>query len=473
MRNFDSAPLAFGGLKALRLQAEQHALRRRVAELRTLLRAREAELIDLRSAGVVGVDGWSLEEWTCGPPLERDDDWMQGAAPLARQQRSDAQPEKPSSAAADAERMSDLRRMLDLVADSDVEKEARGDALFDGEIPGQDALALSDAEASARSDPASTACYTSFITALRSDESAALVRAIKRFVIHCRTVGGETGRPPTPPCAPSDAPARRRGAARQERQERQTQGERGGASAAAAEPALIAPLCDQTRGFLQMMETAIMSAPEWAAWRVSAPADARLVVRESLERLLMTKLGFALMDQIDVTCAERNAALLEKMQRLAHLTPDELGVPREMRNEMVFAIAQSELRRLEREAPLPHAKLVCIEKVRVCSRYEKRRVGAARMLPSPHLSSPHGGSPPLLSLSFFRLPLLQRSQILSSARSTCSCPQEAAERTSSYPCSSTLCSKQNSRTSARTWRTSRRFVTPARSLGGRDTSSSR
>ena len=340
------------------LKSEQRVLRRRVAELQDVLKLREAEVSALRSSATAEDVDTMLSGWDNFDVIQSESAWEEDV--LGSLLYSGAQL-KERGMAQEKERKIRLRQALDLDGvESDDDEDGRRDSLFDRSAASLGiggAAAAADEEralAASEEDPASTVCYTSFVTALRRDESSALVGAIKRFVLYCSAFGADASeRSASPPGQPAGT---------------SSHGHRTAAPRAALKDPSPVSLHRKTRGFLRMMEDAIMTTPKWAEWRVNTPmADSRKIVRESLERLLMTKCGHALFRRIDARCEARNSALLAQMDALAHLTPSDLDVPAECCcNELVFAIAADELRRLTHETPLPRDKLCCIVKVADC-----------------------------------------------------------------------------------------------------------
>ncbi|OQR86504.1 hypothetical protein ACHHYP_10502 [Achlya hypogyna] len=115
-------------------------------------------------------------------------------------------------------------------------------------------------------------------------------------------------------------------------------------------------------GFFRGMDEQLQQHP---AWR-HAPESTLVAARDGIEKYVMDKLGHIPLLELP-TSAEwqaEDAKLLRRMQTLSFVTPDMLDIKPCMRNEVVWSIAQDELRRIN-SFRSPGDKINCI--VRCCS----------------------------------------------------------------------------------------------------------
>ncbi|OQS01992.1 hypothetical protein THRCLA_21534 [Thraustotheca clavata] len=116
------------------------------------------------------------------------------------------------------------------------------------------------------------------------------------------------------------------------------------------------------RSFFQGMDEMLLHHP---AWRL-APESVLIAARDGIEKYIMDKLADIPLNRLALSSEWKaeDAKLLRRMQSLSFITPDMLDIKPCMRNEVVWSIAQDELRRIN-AVRSPGDKIHCI--VRCCS----------------------------------------------------------------------------------------------------------
>ncbi|GLD92090.1 hypothetical protein PINS_up000623 [Pythium insidiosum] len=114
--------------------------------------------------------------------------------------------------------------------------------------------------------------------------------------------------------------------------------------------------------FFQSMSDLLQRHPVWRHASEATLATAR----DGIEKYVMDKLSDVALNQLDECIAwrEEDDRLLRRMQLLSFITPDMLDIKPCMRNEVVWSMAEDELRRIN-ACRAPGDKINCI--VRCCS----------------------------------------------------------------------------------------------------------
>ncbi|TMW65781.1 hypothetical protein Poli38472_008423 [Pythium oligandrum] len=114
--------------------------------------------------------------------------------------------------------------------------------------------------------------------------------------------------------------------------------------------------------FVQSMHEMLLNHPVWCHASEATLATAR----DGIEKYVMDKLSDIAMNQLDecIHWKEEDERLLQRMKALSFITPDMLDIKPCMRNEVVWSMAEDELRRIN-SFRSPGDKINCI--VRCCS----------------------------------------------------------------------------------------------------------